>query len=297
MPKHNHNQKGLNHRLLDLVRGTAKLDMSNFDRCVCFGAYCLFRIPAARRIIRRCRFVTHVRLAGTRDVWIRLGSTDIAVFYEIFVRGEYSQHVEEIERHVPTSANPMIVDLGANVGLATIYFQLRYPGATLLCVEPESENYLYLKRNATASSRENHTTFVRALVGDAEGVGYLQSDDSGEWGFTLVRDHTEQSAPTPIIDLRSLLERSGRTHVDILKCDIEGSEVELMRSICTWGPMVKSLIIELHPTRGYDKKQFENDLLYSGTNWKILDTPAAQPISSQQPIVVSAVRFDEPITP
>ena len=60
---------------------------------------------------------------------IRPRSTDRFVFEQIFLDSDYELTVD-LSPH-------FIVDAGANVGFASIYFANRYPGATIIALEPE----------------------------------------------------------------------------------------------------------------------------------------------------------------
>jgi hypothetical protein len=79
---------------------------------------------------------------GLYDVGLRLQSTDIPTFRQIFVDNEYDTPF------LPDDAR-VIVDLGANVGYAAVYFGLKYPQAKILAVEPDEENCLALAANVS----------------------------------------------------------------------------------------------------------------------------------------------------
>ena len=60
-------------------------------------------------------------------IFIRSNSTDISNFHEIF----------NIEFPLPNNLNPkFIIDAGANVGYASIFFLNKYPKASVIAVEP-----------------------------------------------------------------------------------------------------------------------------------------------------------------
>jgi FkbM family methyltransferase len=276
-------------RIIRFGRYSAALDMSIAARCACLFAYGVFRVPLTRNLARKLGWTIRIRFSDKRSIWIRLGSTDIAVLYEIFARGEYSHHVHEIEQRIDIPKNATIVDLGANIGLAAIYFQQRYPHASLVCVEPEWNNFRCLARNTEGDGVDTRITCVRALIGAGSGVGYLQDENCGEWGFSISRNESAGAEATSILDLRTLLENAGCGDVDVLKCDIEGSEAELMQGIAAWAPHVRALIIELHPALGYGKQRFENDLRTSGYDWTVIDKEDANR-PEEQPFVVAAVR-------
>ena len=62
---------------------------------------------------------------------------------------------------------PRILDCGANIGLATLYFKLLYPGACITCFEPGAEAFRVLEANISANQLEEVTAFPVALAREA----------------------------------------------------------------------------------------------------------------------------------
>jgi len=60
-------------------------------------------------------------------------------FYQIFIREEY-----EIEHERPVN---VILDCGANIGLAAIYYIHKFPDAQIISIEPEESNCEMLEEN------------------------------------------------------------------------------------------------------------------------------------------------------
>ncbi|RPI02078.1 MAG: FkbM family methyltransferase, partial [Zetaproteobacteria bacterium] len=64
-------------------------------------------------------------------------------FREIFIHGDYS--------FAAARENPLILDCGANIGMATLYFTWRYPRAEVHAFEPDPDTFALLKRNVEAN--------------------------------------------------------------------------------------------------------------------------------------------------
>ncbi len=117
---------------------------------------------------------------------LRITTTDIAIYNQIFVSGEYDS--DELPQEART-----IVDLGANIGLATIFFALRYPNAEILSVEPDLDNFWQLLINVSPIAHRVKT--LRAAAWSRDGVLSLIKED--EKGHRLgsdaiqVRDQNE----------------------------------------------------------------------------------------------------------
>jgi len=83
-----------------------------------------------------------VRYAGkTIEIFLRRQGGDMFIFHEVFCYEAY-RPPRQIGSDVRT-----VVDLGANIGLTTLYFQQYFPNASYLCVEPNPANAALLRRN------------------------------------------------------------------------------------------------------------------------------------------------------
>jgi len=73
--------------------------------------------------------------------FLRLKTTDLPTFDQVFFYKEYD---------FDTAKSPnIIIDAGANIGLAAIYFANRYPNAKIIALEPEQSNFRILKENVS----------------------------------------------------------------------------------------------------------------------------------------------------
>ena len=87
--------------------------------------------------------IVQIKLPGYRSpIELRAGSTDLGTFHEVFINEEHA-----IELDFPPRT---ICDLGANIGLASLYFANRYPNAQIVAFEPEKENFERLSANTSA---------------------------------------------------------------------------------------------------------------------------------------------------
>ena len=143
-----------------------------------------------------------------------------------------------------------IVDLGANIGLATLYFAKRYPEANILAVEPEPENFKLLLRNTCPLRPRVQCHRAAVWTHDGE-ISLRTKDDSnrplGAWGVQVTVTSQAGEPRTPCFRLASLLDLAGFETVDILKVDVEGAELELFsEGIDDCLSRVQAIIIETH---------------------------------------------------
>ena len=197
----------------------------------------------------------------------RLG-TDGVTFYEVFN--------EEVYRRAVELAGPChsIVDLGANVGLTSVYLLGANPNAQVLAVEASPDNWELLERNLASLTREGRAIVVRAAVWDADRTvtGHMPGPKHYN-SFTVSESaESETSEGAPLVQgrtLQSLLDDAGFGEVDLLKVDIEGAEVPLLRTASTWLHRIRTLAVEFH---GSARNDSNFDLLMDEHGFDVLES-------------------------
>ena len=97
-------------------------------------------------------------------IYIRAQTSDILNAEEIFINGDYNFNFpENITR---------IIDAGANIGFASIFFSKIFENAKILALEPEKSNFSMLKRNVTFY--KNIKTLNKALWAKEANLSILQ---------------------------------------------------------------------------------------------------------------------------
>jgi FkbM family methyltransferase len=172
-----------------------------------------------------------------REITLRGATTDVSCFEKVFIHEEYSS---------PFDLSPkVIVDAGANVGMATLYFASRYPEARILSIEPESENFKFLKKNCAGLS---NVMLMQAALWPVYRRLTISDNGAGQWAYSVteqnVTDSTNEVSP---ITMEDILERLEVSRIDLLKLDIEGSERELFSIDAeAWLGRVEYIVAELH---------------------------------------------------
>ncbi|QDV69532.1 Methyltransferase domain protein [Rosistilla carotiformis] len=171
---------------------------------------------------------TKVKLFG-RDFWIADAASFLGSHDEIFRQGIY-----EFETSQTT---PFIIDAGANIGLASIYFGMRYPGAEIIAIE--SDGLVCEKLIANLKSFElSNVRVVQGAVWDANSELYFSADgaDGGR---------VSSLGSTMVQGLRLLELFEGRS-VDLLKLDVEGAEIRVLSDCESALRSVKRIFVEYH---------------------------------------------------
>src|SRR5438876_5565546 len=168
---------------------------------------------------------------------LRTGTTDIATFEQVFIAREY-----DLPLH---SRDPkFIIDGGANVGCASVFFAQRYPNASIYAIEPENSNYEVLTRNA---KHYKNITPIEAAVWNEDTFVEIANPLDEKWSFRVQNSSRNSSTRIRAVTVSSLMAEAGFDRVDILKLDIEGAEIELLDAKCKeWIDRVDVIVIELH---------------------------------------------------
>jgi FkbM family methyltransferase len=171
-------------------------------------------------------------------IYVRNGTTDVLVYKSIVENAEYDFAVKKEPR--------IIIDAGANIGLASVFFANKYPNAKIIAIEPEEFNFEMLKKNTAPYF--NIYTIKAALWNSICELDLFGGYD--DWGFRLGMDRKESRMErrhlTKTVTIEKIIEDFNIDKIDILKIDIEGSEREVFNNSSAWIDKVNSIIVELH---------------------------------------------------
>ena len=169
----------------------------------------------------------------------RLKSSDLPTYEKIFRKADYELNISKEPK--------VIVDAGANVGFASLFFAKKYPAARIIAIEPERSNFEILKENV--ASYPNITPLRCAIWKDNSTID-LVDPGIGHWGFQAQDPGNGKSSAlvekVPAITLDKCMTDHGINYIDILKVDIEGGEKEVFEHAANWIGKVGVIMIELH---------------------------------------------------
>jgi len=190
---------------------------------------------AQLQLTKRESYLFYFKPLG-HTIQLRKGASDFSVFRQIGMNGEYD---------IPIPISPkIIVDAGANIGLASLYFHYRFPSATIYSLEPDLSNYSSLKEQVNDIPLVR--TFQLALWHKKERLA-LHRAGVDAWGIQVQQVQNDQGDYVNGIDLASFMNDEKIEFIDLLKIDIEGAEMELFNGeFMYWLSRTRVLIIELH---------------------------------------------------
>jgi FkbM family methyltransferase len=194
-----------------------------------------------------------------RVVELRSGDSDFYVLRQIYKDRELDLPKAVLEE---VGSPEFILDAGANVGYSTRFLAARYPGAKILAIEPEKENFEMCEKNTR--DLENVTCLQCALTGEDGPVGISNPSDQS-WTFQVgqVRQDTKEAQNSSALEetvdgfsVAGLLGKVGWPRFDYIKMDIEGSEEQIFSSSdLDWLRNVRVVFVELHSHRATEMIQ------------------------------------------
>ncbi|MCZ8196450.1 MAG: FkbM family methyltransferase [Flavobacterium sp.] len=171
-----------------------------------------------------------------RKIYLRNNTKDLETFEEIFLTNLYDTTLPIIPK--------TIVDAGANVGLASLFFHLKYPEASIVALEIESKNSKVIKKN---TSGINNFELIEKGLFNKKSFFKIEDPYNASNSFQI-REVTEQEEyDVESTTLDEILSQKKWDTIDILKIDIEGAEKDLFSSNYeNWLPKTKVIMIETH---------------------------------------------------
>lgn len=155
-------------------------------------------------------------ISGVRELWVR----------SVYLAGDF----------LTISPDAKVVDLGANMGNFTLLALGHGPGVKVVAVEGCEEPLAKLRKSIAANGWENRVQICQKFIG---GVTRAQEE------FPEVQQHT-----VDFISEQGFVDRYGVDQIDFLKCDIEGSEFDLLKPGSLLLGRARQLAIELHAWAG-----------------------------------------------
>lgn len=188
-----------------------------------------FRLESLRARLWRQPAGAIVTLDGMR-LRITDGPNAYVQYKDEFVRRNYSFQ--------STSASPVVIDGGANMGMFALATLRDHPTARITAFEPDQQIFDILRENLAANGA-GHVSLVNAAVGPMDGTMGFSAD--GQAGGALDAQGTS----------RVRVERLSRylgEPVAFVKLNIEGAELDVLHEIADAGVIrnIGAMVVEYH---------------------------------------------------
>jgi FkbM family methyltransferase len=188
-------------------------------------------------------------------IWYRPGSSDTELIYKILLRkGEKGEYA------IPSDIRPRlgevrtVLDIGANIGVSSVYLSDVFPKARVFAFEPSPQNLDLLKRNTEKLGR---VQVVPVALGEDDGsLEFFASEAGANFGgfsrFAAGSDTARRTA-VPVRHAGRQLAELGVASADVIKIDVEGSEWEILSALGDdYLSRTRYIVGELHGNRDFD---------------------------------------------
>ena len=164
---------------------------------------------------------------------------------EIFIKQVY-------ERFYKVKEGDIVVDVGANVGMFTVKAALSVGDkGKVIAIEPIEENFELLKRNIEFHNL-NNVYIIRKAIGRKKGkTTMIKSLLSATHQLKEIKDFKNpefsiQEVDVEVDTLDNIVKEFSINRIDLLKIDVEGAELEVLKGAKESLKITRNIAMELH---------------------------------------------------
>jgi FkbM family methyltransferase len=141
-----------------------------------------------------------------------------------------------------------VIDIGAHVGVMSLYLAKKWPDIRIIAVEPHPENYARLQRNIVANGVTNVHALNYAMSGDGRDLTLIGNYAANTGGMGICNPPTKDAYGITVqsLTLAELFTMFEVGRVALLKVDCEGAEYEILGQNPTLLDQVDRLVGEFH---------------------------------------------------
>ena len=173
---------------------------------------------------------------------------DMAIVWEVCFKKCYLPSFKEINKKRVKN----VVDLGANIGIFTLWASKIFNPKIIYAVEPEQENFNLLTQCIELNKLKGVTAIKKAIYKRNEKVGFEKK------GLNRAMHKIKEGDNNLLVrgvTFKKLISENGIKNIDYLKIDIEGSEryVLTLENAPFIKKRVKYINVEIHKTIKYNE--------------------------------------------
>ena len=172
-------------------------------------------------MIENCYKLTHNNIPLT---FFDVSTSAPWIINEIFFQNSYNLD------HIQLSPGDIVIDIGANIGILSIYLALKFQ-VKVLAFEPLPSNYAYLKKNIEENKAYTVYPFPLAVTGDGRFLELrCMTENLGGANAYVTNEQPFMTAQASSITLQHIFDSFSLDKVKLLKIDCEGGEYEIFQS-------------------------------------------------------------------
>jgi FkbM family methyltransferase len=211
-----------------------------------FGVYYFGRREWLRKLYPRS---VVIEVPNWGKVRVRPNGYDYLLMDLMFVRHDYQLQADGVRT---------ILDLGANIGMASVYFNRLFPSAEIACVEPSPQNLPILK-DVLALNQIRCRVFDVAIGSEEGEIDLYLAPNPADNSSAPSSNHLEV-VRVPQMSVPQVMQQMGWDRIDLLKLDVEGAEKFVLTENNSWLQNVRHIVGESHVGIGYSYSDLKRDL-------------------------------------
>ena len=168
---------------------------------------------------------------------------------QLFWYGHYEKEIGDLINEI-LQPNDVFLDVGANIGYFSLLAAIHQPSAKIISFEPVTTVFKLFEENISLNNVSNITT-INAAVGekDDEREIYISTEDNtGMSSLQKPENYSGKKERVKVIEIDSWFRSSGLSKIDLVKIDIEGSELSALKgmndALLNFKPLI---IVEINP--------------------------------------------------
>nr|WP_217900426.1 FkbM family methyltransferase [Halorubrum sp. Ea1] len=171
-------------------------------------------------------------------------------------------------------SDDIFYDIGANVGTYTCFAAAELGPGRMVAFEPEPENADHLRENLELNDLD--AEIIQIALSDTDGTIdlALTGDEAGEGEHAIATGNTERTLEVDTARGDSLLEDRELPKPTVLKIDVEGAELSVLRGLReTLRQNCRLVYVEVHPEkiRGFEAEVSEVETLLTDAGFEVTE--------------------------
>lgn len=226
---------------------------------------------------------------------------DAGLGHEVYITGSHEPYTTDVYRNALRQLSseveePIVLEIGANIGYYTLVALNEVPNATVFAIEPVPSTAELLRKNLKVNACFDQVDVTEGAISTRDGESRLYlSDKSNHASINTKGDSERQNLQVKTWTIQSFLEEKelDASTVNAVRMDLEGYESDLLLDSFgefldeTTPPFVMN--IELHP-RYIDANELDSILAFCKERFELI---AGYQHSIHGVLLASVTKFDD----
>ena len=205
----------------------------------------------------------------------------------IYIFGNFEKDLIKIIENLSDKKNFDIIDIGANVGVHTLQFAKVFEHSCIYSIEPTDFAFKKLKENVDLNSLlKKKISLYQYFISEKKLPSEIYSSwnlSSEEKTHNFHKGILKSTINSQVISLEDFINQNNITQDIIIKCDVDGYELDVFKSGENYLRKNKpEIIMELAPYLYKEKKYSENEIFkfFDSLNYNYYDGSNFQKINN-----------------